>query len=223
MLEIYRSADASPIPSRIDTIQSGCWVRMIHPTEDEIAYVCTTLALPREDILTRLDDEESPRIEHDDGRTLIIVDTPYVDTDDTDPNVSHPAKTTGTTSYTTVPAGFIVMQDTIITVSLRTNPVLQTFIDGKVKNFSTVKKTRFLLQFLYRNARLFVQHLRQIDNLTSTIEHTLYKSTRNEELIEMLRISKSLVYITNALKVNEAVLEKLYRFPTPSVRMYEED
>ena len=223
MLEIYRSADASPIPSRIDTIQSGCWVRMIHPTEDEIAYVCTTLSIPREDIITLLDDEESPRIEHDDGRTLIIVDTPYVDTDDTDPNVSHPAKTTGTTSYTTVPAGFIVMQDTIITVSLRTNPVLQTFIDGKVKNFSTVKKTRFLLQFLYRNARLFVQHLRQIDNLTSTIEHTLYKSTRNEELIEMLRISKSLVYITNALKANEAVLEKLYRFPTPSVRMYEED
>ena len=39
----------------------------------------------------------------------------------------------------------------------------------------------------------------------------------------MLRISKSLVYITNALKANEAVLEKLYRFPTPSVRMYEED
>ena len=187
MLEIYRSADASPIPSRIDTIQSGCWVRMIHPTEDEIAYVCTTLSIPREDIITLLDDEESPRIEHDDGRTLIIVDTPYVDTDDTDPNVSHPAKTTGTTSYTTVPAGFIVMQDTIITVSLRTNPVLQTFIDGKVKNFSTVKKTRFLLQFLYRNARLFVQHLRQIDNLTSTIEHTLYKSTRNEELIELVR------------------------------------
>ena len=85
MLEIYRSADASPIPSRIDTIQSGCWVRMIHPTEDEIAYVCTTLSIPREDIITLLDDEESPRIEHDDGRTLIIVDTPYVDTDDTDP------------------------------------------------------------------------------------------------------------------------------------------
>ncbi|MDE2521725.1 MAG: magnesium transporter CorA family protein [Methanocorpusculum sp.] len=224
MLEIYRSADASHGPSKVDTIESGSWIRMIQPTEDEITYVCTTLSIPRDDIITLLDDEESPRIEHDDGRTLIIVDTPYVDIDDdTDPATSYPAKTTGITSYTTVPSGFIVMQDTIVTVSLRKNPVLQTFIDGKVKNFSTVKKTRFLLQFLYRNARLFIQHLRQIDNLTNTIEHTLYKATKNEELFEMLRISKSLVYMTTALKANEAVLEKLHRFPTPEVRMYEED
>ncbi|MCZ0861690.1 magnesium transporter CorA family protein [Methanocorpusculum vombati] len=221
MLEIYRSADAPHGPSKIDTIESGSWIRMIQPTEDEITYVCTTLSIPRDDIITLLDDEESPRIEHDDGRTLIIVDTPYVD-DSTDPE-SRPAKTAGITSYTTVPSGFIVMQDTIITVSLRKNPVLQTFIDGKVKNFSTVKKTRFLLQFLYRNARLFIQHLRQIDDLTNTIEHTLYTATKNEELFEMLRISKSLVYMTTALKANEAVLEKLYRFPTPEVRMYEED
>lgn len=221
MLEIYRSADESHGPSKIDTIESGCWIRMIQPTEDEITYVCTALSIPRDDIITLLDDEESPRIEHDDGRTLIIVDTPYVD-DITDP-ASRPAKIAGTTSYATVPSGFIFMQDTIITVSLRKNPVLQTFIDGKVKNFSTMKKTRFLLQFLYRNARLFIQHLRQIDDQTNTIEHILYKSTKNEELFEMLRISKSLVYMTTSLKANEAVLEKLYRSPTPEVRMYEED
>lgn len=224
MLEIYRTANASHGPIKVDTIESGSWIRMIRPTEDEIAYVCTTLSIPRDDIITLLDDEESPRIEHDEGRTLIIVDTPYVDTDEPfDPAASCPAKTTGITGYTTVPSGFIVMQDVIITVSLRKNPVLQTFIDGKAKNFSTMKKTRFLLQFLYRNARLFIQHLRQIDELTGTIEHTLYKSTRNEELFEMLRISKSLVYMTTALKANEAVLEKLHRFPTPEVRMYEED
>lgn len=77
MLEIYRSADASHGPSKIDTIESGSWIRMIQPTEDEITYVCTALSIPRDDIVTLLDDEENPRIEHDDGRTLIIVDTPY--------------------------------------------------------------------------------------------------------------------------------------------------
>lgn len=39
----------------------------------------------------------------------------------------------------------------------------------------------------------------------------------------MLSISKSLVYITTALKANETVLEKLSRFPTPELRLYKED
>ncbi len=221
MLEIYRTSDDSITPSRVDEITSGCWVRMIRPTEEEITRVCTTLSIPRDDITTLLDDEESPRIEHDEGRTLIIVDTPYVDTDDLDEN--SPRKPDSVASYSTIPSGFIVMEDIIVTVSLRQNPVIQSFIDGKVKNFSTVKKTRFLLQFLYKNAKLFVLHLRQIDRLTVEIEHTLYKATKNEELYDMLRISKSLVYITTALKANGAVLDKLSRFPTPEVRMYEED
>lgn len=219
MLEIYRSADDSATPVLQNTITSGCWVRLIHPTEDEITRVCAALSIPREDIITLLDDEESPRIERDDGRTLLIVDTPYVNTGD----MGSTAETPGVTSYSTVPAGFIVMQDVIVTVSLRKNPVLQTFIDGKVKNFTTVKKTRFLLQFLYKNAKLFVQHLRQIDRLTLDVEHTLSKSTKNQELFDMLSISKSLVYITTALKANETVLEKLSRFPTPELRLYEED
>ncbi len=219
MLEIYQSIDRAAAPVLQETIAPGCWVRMIRPTEEEIASVCTTLSIPREDIITLLDDEESPRIEHDDGRTLIIVDTPYV-AEGTDTSIKTSA---GHTSYTTIPSGFIVMQNVIVTVSLRKNPVLQTFIDGKVKNFSTVKKTRFLLLFLYRNAGLFVQLLRQIDKKTAEIEQALKKSTRNEEIFQMLGISTSLVYITNALKANEVVLEKLSRFPSPEVRMYEAD
>ncbi|MDV0443086.1 magnesium transporter CorA family protein [Methanorbis rubei] len=221
MLEIYRTTDNSATPSRVSEITSGCWVRLIQPTEEEITRVCTTLSIPRDDIITLLDDEESPRIEHDEGRTLIIVDTPYIDTDDLDENSAR--TTNGVASYATIPSGFIVMEDIILTVSLRQNPVIQSFIEGKVKNFSTVKKTRFLLQFLYKNAKLFIMHLRQIDRLTVDIEHRLYKATRNEELYDMLRVSKSLVYITNALKANGAVLDKLSRFPTPEVRMYEED
>ncbi|MDV0441125.1 magnesium transporter CorA family protein [Methanorbis furvi] len=221
MLEIYRTQDNSATPSRVNEITSGCWVRLIQPTEDEITRVCTTLSIPRDDITTLLDDEESPRIEHDDGRTLIIVDTPYIETDYID--TASAEKPHGVASYSTIPSGFIVMDDIIITVSLRQNPVIQSFIEGKIKNFSTVKKTRFLLQFLYKNAKLFIQHLRQIDKLTVEIEQNLYKATRNEELYDMLRVSKSLVYITNALKANGAVLDKLSRFPTPEVRMYEED
>ena len=62
MLEIYQSIDGAAAPVLQETIAPGCWVRMIRPTEEEITLVCTTLSIPREDIITLLDDEESPRI-----------------------------------------------------------------------------------------------------------------------------------------------------------------
>ncbi len=212
MIEMYRTPEAGAAPEPVETITDGCWVRMIQPTDAEVAFVCRELSIPREDLTILLDEEESPRMEQqDDGRTLIIVDSPYI------------SMNKNTETYTTIPSGFIVLKNVIVTVSLRKNPILQNFAEGRVKNFSTTRKTRFLLQFLYRNSGLFVQNLRQIDRRTVDLEKNLRRATRNEELFALLNLQKSLVYITTALKANETVLEKLARFPTSEIRMREED
>jgi magnesium transporter len=44
---------------------------------------------------------------------------------------------------------------------------------------------------------------------------------RNQELIRLLSLEKSLVYFTTSLKANEAVMEKLLR--GKHIKMYEED
>ena len=56
---------------------------------------------------------------------------------------------------------------------------------------------------------------------TDKAEEKLKKSMRNEELIKMLALEKSLVYFTTALKSNEIVMEKLMR--AKFIKMYEED
>ncbi len=53
------------------------------------------------------------------------------------------------------------------------------------------------------------------------MEAQLHKSTQNRELIELLKLEKSLVYFTTALRSNEAVLEKLLR--TELIKKYPED
>jgi magnesium transporter len=220
VLKIYKSVGGTGVPELQDSATPGCWVRLFHPTDEEVTFVSAMLSVPKEDITVLLDEEESARVDHEDGYTLVIVDTPYISSENTDESgLTAPRHA----KYTTVPTGFLVMKDIIVTVSLVNNPLLQKFAEGGIRNFSTMKKTRFLLQFLYSNAGLFVQHLRQIDKKTIEIEDALKESTRNKELFELLKISTSLVYIANGLKGNEIVLEKLARFPSPELGMYDED
>lgn len=211
MIQIYSSVNEAKIPVLQDIISKGCWVRMIQPTDDEVSFVCDRLSIEKSELTVLLDEEERPRVEFDEGTSIILIDTPYVVTED------------DIESYMTIPAGFILRSGIIISVSLRKNPILDLFAQGKIKNFSTENHPGFILLFLYKNAGLFVQNLKLIDKRTNEIEKTLRKSTKNEELFHMLTLSKSLVYIINSLKGNDSVLEKLSKSQTVTGTLTEED
>ena len=211
MIQIYSSLNESRLPVLQDSITKGCWIRLIKPTEEELSFVCEQLSIEKSELTVLLDEEERPRIEHDKDLSIILIDTPYVVTED------------DIESYTTIPAGFILLPEVILSVSLRKNPILDFFALGKIKNFSTENHAGFILLFLYKNAGLFVQNLRLIDKRTNEIEKTLKKSTKNEELFHMLTLSKSLVYIINSLKGNESVLEKLSKSQTATGILTEDD
>ena len=98
---------------------------------------------------------------------------------------------------------------------------MSSFMDGRVRNFFTYKRTRFILQILYKNASLFLHYLRIIDKKSDQVEQSLHKSQRNQELIELLELEKSLVYFTTSLRSNEVVLEKLLK--VESIKQYPED
>ena len=100
-------------------------------------------------------------------------------------------------------------------------PVLTAFMDGRVRDFHTFMKTRFILQILYKNATQYLQYLRIIDKKSEVIENKLHQSQKNEELIELLELQKSLVYFTTSLRSNEVVLEKLLRID--KIKKYPED
>ena len=106
-------------------------------------------------------------------------------------------------------------------VCLEETPVLTSFMDGRVRDFHTFMKTRFILQILYKNATQFLQYLRIIDKKSEVIERKLHQSQKNEELIELLELEKSLVYFTTSLRSNEVVLEKLLRIE--KIKKYPED
>jgi len=124
-------------------------------------------------------------------------------------------------SYDTIPLAIFLIKDTILTVCERETALMEQFAQGRVPEFHTAMKSRFVLQILFRAASQYLQYLRRIDKRSDIVEEKLKRSTKNRELIELLRLEKSLVYFTASLRSNEAVLEKLLRLD--SFKKYPED
>lgn len=194
--------------TRLDSIQDGCWVNLTNPSEDELNTVAATLSVEPTFLRAALDEEETSRIDTEDGQTLIIIDLPAVEKDNA-------------VVYSTLPLGIIVTEQHIITVCLKESSVLKDFQDGLVRNAETQKRTSFILYMLLQVAKRYLQYLKQIDKIYNYMERQLYKSQRNKELIQLLDLEKSLVYFSTSLKANEVTLEKILRGRI--VTLYEED
>lgn len=213
MKTIYKTSESLGHLSRVPEYCDGNWVSLIAPTSEEVQDVSSYYGIDLQDLVFALDEDERARVDSDDDYTMIIIDVPYREMEEN-----------GESYYGTVPLA-IILGDTdkryIITVCLRELELLDDFRSGKVKKFYTYKKTRFILQILYRNAGYYLYYLRSLERSISSIEDALHRSTRNEELFKLLSLDKSLVYLSNSLRANDLVLDRLLRLE--AVKKYPED
>ena len=207
MIRIFKTEDGAMHEK--EEMQPGCWIALTNPTASEIIDIADTYQIDPDHLRAPLDEEERSRIEVEDEYTLILVDIPSIE------------ERNGKDWFVTIPLAIITTKDVLITVCLEETPVLTSFMDGRVRDFHTFMKTRFILQILYKNATQFLQYLRIIDKKSEVIERKFHQSQKNEELIELLELEKSLVYFTTSLRSNEVVLEKLLRIE--KIKKYPED
>ncbi|SHJ23340.1 magnesium transporter CorA family protein [Parasporobacterium paucivorans] len=197
MLKIYKTIQNS-ILEMTSLEGQNLWVDLVNPTEEELGRICERFHTDIDLLKAPLDYEERPRIEAYDGQVLILISMPNFLTEESQ------------ILYNTIPLGIIVTEEVIITVALTSSMLIDQFLKSKIFPV-TQKRTRFVLQMLYNNARLFLSCLKQIDKKSTEIEKYLHKSSKNKELINLLNLEKSLVYFTTSLRSNESVLEKLLR------------
>ncbi|MFC7394572.1 magnesium transporter CorA family protein [Scopulibacillus cellulosilyticus] len=209
MLNIYLTDEHGKL-NEVNELTKGCWINLISPTTEEIKYVVDHTEVPEDFIRDPLDDDERSRIEKEDQNVITIVDIPVKVNDDSDSAL-----------YDTIPIGIIVTPYYFITVCLQSNPIIDKFIQNKVKGFFTYKKTRFTLQILYMISTFYLNYLRRIDRKTTEIENELSRAMKNKELFSLLSLEKTLVYFTTSLKANNIVMEKMLK--QHFLRMYEDD
>ena len=207
MVKYYRTDDRKI--HEVENMQNGVWIQMVNPSVSEGQLVADELNVDIEDVLAALDEEERSRIELQDGYTLILVDIPSIET-------RHDKE-----SYTTIPLGIILTDEEIITICTEDTPVLQVFLNNRVKEFSTKKKLRFVYQILYRISVLYQNDLRIIDKMRTEIEERVGEDTEEDDLIALHELESTLVYFATSLRANGVVLDRLTRYKR--LEQYPED
>ncbi len=207
MLTIYRTDDC--VIHELDEFQEGAWINLVNPTMEESQEVAENFEIDIADIRAALDEEESSRIDLEDGYTLILVDIPTTE-------IRHESK-----NYTTIPLGIILTTDNLITICTEETPILQHFIQRRVREFSTKKKMRFVYQILFRTAAMYQSNLRIIDKKRTEIEERVGDNTEDVDLIELHELESTMVYFATSLRANGVVLERLSRYKR--LEQYPED
>lgn len=196
---------------KLETIESpvkGCWIHVINPSPQELECL-EGLGLSHDYLLYPLDLDERSRSEREDGELLIIMRIPYYQGEVSD------------IPYTTIPLGIILTPQYLVTVSKLDSVLMQEITTGRTKDMTTTKQNRFILRLLLLTANKYLSNLRAIQREVDLLEDKLQASTRNREVLELLRYQKSLTYFTTALKSNELMLERLQR--SQLFRMYPDD
>ncbi|MCU0083133.1 magnesium transporter CorA family protein [Streptococcus danieliae] len=194
----------------IDHMESGSWINLINPTQSESIEVANEFDIDITDLRAPLDLEEMSRVTIEDDYTLIIVDVPITE------------ERNNKIYYVTIPLGIILTDDVIITTCQENIPLLDVFVQRRLRNFYTFMRSRFVFQILYRNAELYLTALRSIDRKSDQIETVLLEAPRNEELIELMELEKTIVYFKASLKTNERVVRKLTS-SSSTIKKYLED
>ncbi|OHD63712.1 MAG: hypothetical protein A2176_05535 [Spirochaetes bacterium RBG_13_51_14] len=197
LIQVYKIADNKV--TLIDRIEKNSWVNIVNPSKDDLPLLTQYFNIPIDFLTASLDIDETARIEIEDNTTLIIIKTPYFD--EHNPDVP----------YFTLPIGVILANGMLITVCSRELGILRDFIEGRVKNTTSVTGAKFILQIIFRSTMIYLQYLKQINNAATMIQKKLEQESKNKQLIKLLNIEKSLVYFTTSLKTNALMLERLQR------------
>ncbi|MDE6520317.1 MAG: magnesium transporter CorA family protein [Ruminococcus sp.] len=209
MINYYNTSESGRI-CEIESITNGCWISVINPTPQEIKFLIDDFGLDSGFVKSALDEEESSRIEREDEQTLIIIDTPVSSMDESESKM-----------FYTMPIGIIITDTNVITISLHESQLIDEAVRGSIRNLRPSFKTRFVLQLLLRISALFLYYLKQIDKLSYVAEQQLHDAMKNELLMQLLALEKSLVYFSISLKANEATIEKIFRGRV--IKLYDED
>lgn len=204
MIKLFTATDEISKP--IDTMEDGCYIQVIAPTEEDIRQL-ESLGVFRDFIKYALDEEELSRIEVDHQQVLLMLDIPIS------------PRSTDNHIHSTIPMAFIVLPNHLISLCTRENSLFTDL--EKMPHVTTAYKTRFVLQFLGKTANKYMLFLKEMDRITAAIEERAVKSISNKEVMELMKIQKSLVFLTTSLRANEMTLERIRQGKV--LPLYEED
>jgi len=185
----------------IERPENGTWVNILPPLkQQEFTNLSEKLDIPLDFLTDSLDIDERARFEEEDNVKLIVIKTP---TENNSFNESD-------AYYITIPICIILTHNQIVTVNSFENGAIKKFLNT-FQNRHPDKKNMMVLKVIEKITQTYMEYLKEINQRRNLMEQKLYASNRNEELLELMKIQKSMVYFVTALRSNEMLLLKLIR------------
>jgi magnesium transporter len=179
----------------------GAWVNVLPPLkQEEFSELSDSLDIPIDFLKDSLDIDERPRIEISDNVKMIVIKTPTENNSFNDSDAY----------YITIPICIILTHHQIVTVNSFENGAIKKFLNT-FQNRHPDKRNMMVLKIFEKVTQAFIEYLKEINHRRNILEQRLYEANRNEELFELMRIQKSLVYLVTALRSNELLLIKMER------------
>lgn len=199
MIQYFTNANQQTVA--IDKPEQAVWVNVLPPLkQEEFSELSNSLDIPLDFLTDSLDIDERSRYEIDDNVKLIVIKTP---TENNSFNESD-------AFYITIPICIILTHNQIVTVNSFENEAMKKFLSS-FQNRNPDKRSMMALKVFEKITTNFQDYLKEINNRRNLLEKKLYDSNRNSELLELVRIQKSLVYFVTALRSNELLMMKINR------------
>jgi magnesium transporter len=189
------------VTNAIDKPETGSWINVLPPfKQEEFNDLSETLEIPIDFLSDSLDIDERSRYEIEDNVKLIVIKTP---TENNSFNESD-------AYYITIPICIILTHNQIVTVNSFENGAIKKFLNT-FQNRHPDKRSMMVLKIFEKVVTNFMEYLKEINHRRNLLEQKLYDANRNEELLELVKIQKSLVYFVTALRSNELLMAKIER------------
>nr|WP_320057239.1 magnesium transporter CorA family protein [uncultured Bacteroides sp.] len=177
--------------------QPNCWINVECPDADDLRFLTQDLEVPESFLNDIADVDERPRTETEDNWLLTILRIPMQSSQNGTP-------------FTTVPIGIITNNEIIISVCYHRTEIMPDFINyTRRKGLKVNNKLDLILRLIYSSAVWFLKYLKQINNDVTAAEKALERSIRNEDLLQLMKLQKTLVYFNTSIRGNEVMIGRL--------------
>lgn len=173
------------------------WVNVECPDDNDFDFLTQELKVPESFLEDIADADERPRTETEGNWLLTILRIPMQSSQHGIP-------------FITVPIGIITNNEIIVSVCYHKTELISDFIQHtRRKGIVVNNKLDLILRMIYSSAVWFLKYLKQINNDVANAEKELEKSIRNEDLLRLMKLQKTLVYFNTSIRGNEVMVGKL--------------
>ena len=187
------------------------WVNVITPSRKDLTILENEFGVPSSFLNDIEDPDERPRIEYEDDWRMIVVRVPFKLKEEGD-------------FFGTVPLGILTSGEKFITICHHSVEMIDDFIFySRRKSLAEKKANDLILHLMLSSSVWFMKYLKRLNAEIKDAEMQLQRSIRNEELLEMMRIERTLVLFITSLRGNELLLQKFKGILPRTQKPFDED